>query len=79
MVLEKPWHEMNENIELCIRFEVYESPVELRIELAKYTFSKNFSIDIADLIIWLRFMKLEYLVMWIKYSNNQKITLEWIF
>ena len=51
LVLEKLWHEMNENIELYIKFGVYESPEDLRIELAKYTFSKNYSNDTADLII----------------------------
>ena len=51
LVLEKLWHEMNENIELYIRFGVYESPEDLRIELAKYTFSKNYSNDTADRII----------------------------
>ena len=51
LVLEKLWHEMSENIELYIRFGVYESPEDLRIELAKYTFSKNYSNDTADLII----------------------------
>ena len=42
---------MNENIELYISFGTYESPEDLRIELAKYTFSKNYSSDTADLII----------------------------
>ena len=42
---------MNENIELYIRFEVYESPEYQRIELAKYTFSKNYYNDTANLII----------------------------
>ena len=42
---------MNENIELYIRFKVHESPEDLRIELVKYTFSKNYSSDTADLII----------------------------
>ena len=42
---------MNENIELYIRFRVYESPEDLQIELAKYTFSKNYSNDTAYLII----------------------------
>ena len=51
LVLEKLWHEMNENIELYIKFGVYESPEDLRIELAKYTFSKNYSNDTADQII----------------------------
>ena len=51
LVLEKLWHEMNENIQLYIRFRVYESPEDLRIELAKYTFSKNYSNDTVDLII----------------------------
>ena len=51
LVLEKLWHEMSENIELYIRFGVYESPEDLRIELAKYTFSKNYSNDTADVII----------------------------
>ena len=51
LMLEKLWHEMNENIELYIRFGVYESPENFRIELAKYTFSKNYSNDSADLII----------------------------
>ena len=37
LVLEK----LNENIELNIRFGVYESPEDLRTELAKYTFSKK--------------------------------------
>ena len=50
-VLEKLWHEMNENIELYLRFGVYESPGDLRIELANYTFSENYSNDTADLII----------------------------
>ena len=45
LVLEKLWHEMNESIELCIKFGVYESPEDLRIELLKYTFSKNYSND----------------------------------
>ena len=49
LVLEKLWYKMNENIELYIRFEVYESPEDLRIELAKYTtFSKNYSNDISN-------------------------------
>ena len=30
---------------------MYESPEDLRIELAKYTFSKNYSSDTVDLII----------------------------
>ena len=51
LVLENLWHEMNENIELYIRFGVYESPGDLRIKLANYTFSKNYSSDTADLII----------------------------
>ena len=52
LVLEKLWYKMNENIELYIRFEVYESPEDLRIELAKYTtFSKSYSNDITNLII----------------------------
>ena len=51
LVLEKLWHEINENIELYIRLGVYESPEDLRIELAKYTFSKNYSNDTVDLII----------------------------
>ena len=51
LVLEKLWHEINENIELYKRFGVYESPEDLRIELAKYTFSKNYSNDTAYLII----------------------------
>ena len=42
---------MNENMELYIRFGVYESPEDLRIELAKYTFSKNYSKDAANQII----------------------------
>ena len=42
---------MKENIELVIKFEVYESPEDLRIELAKYTFSENYYNDTADLII----------------------------
>ena len=42
---------MNENIELYIGFKVHESPEDLRIELVKYTFSKNYSNDTADLII----------------------------
>ena len=42
---------MKENIELLIKFEVYESPEDLRIELAKYTFSENYYNDTADLII----------------------------
>ena len=42
---------MNENIELYIRFKVYESPEYQRIELAKYTFSKNYYNDTANLII----------------------------
>ena len=71
--LEKLWDEMNENFELYIRFGVYESPEDSRIELAKYTFSKNYSNDTADLAI-----KLECSSMWIKYSNIHKITLEWI-
>ena len=50
-MLEKLWHEMNQNIELYIRFGVYEAPEDLRIELAKYTFSKNYSNDTADQII----------------------------
>ena len=50
-MLEKLWHEMNEDIELYIRFGVYESPKYFRIELAKYTSSKNYSNDSADLII----------------------------
>ena len=41
LMLEKLWHEMNEDIELYIRFGVYESPENFRIELAKYTFSKT--------------------------------------
>ena len=32
-------------------FGVYEAPEDLRIELAKYTFSKNYSNDTADQII----------------------------
>ena len=51
LVLEKLLLEMNKKIELYIRFGVYESPEDLRIELAKYTFSKNYSNDTADLII----------------------------
>ena len=51
LVLEKFWHEMNGNIKLYMRFGVYESPEDLRIELAKYTFNKNYSNDTADLII----------------------------
>ena len=51
LVLEKLWHEMNENIELYVRFGLYESPEDLRIELVKYTFSKNYSNDTAELII----------------------------
>ena len=51
LVLEKLWHEMNENIELYIRFGVYESPEDLRIELAKYTFSKTYSNDTVNLIL----------------------------
>ena len=51
LVLEKLWHEMNQNIELYIRLGVYEAPEDLRIELAKYTFSKNYSNDTADQII----------------------------
>ena len=51
LVLENLWHEMNENIELYIRFGVYESPGDLRIKLPNYTFSKNYSSDTADLII----------------------------
>ena len=51
LVLEKRGHEMNKNIELHLRFGVYGSPKDLRIELAKYTFSKNYSSDTADLII----------------------------
>ena len=51
LVLENLWHEMNESIELYIRFGVYESPEDLRIELAKYTCSKNYSNDTTDLII----------------------------
>ena len=51
LVREKIWNEMNENIELYIRFGVYASPEDLQIELAKYSFSKNYSNDTADLII----------------------------
>ena len=51
LVLEKLWHEMNENTEWYIRFGLYELPEDLRIELAKYTFSKNYSTDATDLII----------------------------
>ena len=42
---------MNESIELYIRLGVYESPEDLRIQLAKYTCSKNYSNDTTDLII----------------------------
>ena len=42
---------MNWNIELYIRFEVYESPEGLQIELVKYTFSENCYNDTAELII----------------------------
>ena len=49
--LEKLWDEMNENFELYIRFGVYESPEDSRIEVAKYTFSKNYSNDTADVAI----------------------------
>ena len=51
LMLEKLWHEMNENIELYTRFGKYKSSEVLRIELAKYTFSKNCSSDTADVII----------------------------
>ena len=51
LVLEKLWHEMNGNIELYIRFGVHESLEDLRIELAKYTRSKNYPNDTADLFI----------------------------
>ena len=51
LVLEKLWLEMNENIKLYVRFGLYESPEDLRIELVKYTFSKNYSNDTAELII----------------------------
>ena len=81
LVLEKLWHVMNKNIKLYTRFGVYESPEDLRIELAKYVLIKNYFNDTTDLIIeaLTKFMKLECLFMWIKYSNIQKITLEWIF
>ena len=39
LVLEKCWHEMNENIETYIRFGVYELSEDLRIVLVKNTFS----------------------------------------
>ena len=39
LVLEKRWHEMNENIETYIRFRVYELSEDLRIVLVKNTFS----------------------------------------
>ena len=42
---------MNENIELYMWFGVYESPEDFGIELAKYTFSKNYSNDTTDVII----------------------------
>ena len=42
LVLEKLWHEMNEKINLYIRFWMYKSPEDLRIDLAKYPFSKNY-------------------------------------
>ena len=51
LVLEKLWHEMNANIELYIRFGAHESLEDLRIELAKYTCSKNYPNDTADLFI----------------------------
>ena len=53
---------MNGNMGLYIRFEVYESLEDLRIELEKYIFSKKYSNDTTDLTLKLKlmFMKLSY-------------------
>ena len=70
---------MNESIELYIRFGVYESPEDLRIHLAKYTCSKNYSNDTTDLIIEALAKVYEAQVIHVdKIGNIQKITLEWI-
>ena len=42
---------MSENIEIYTYLGVYESLEDLRIELEKYTFSKNYSNYTAKLII----------------------------
>ena len=62
LVLGKLRHEMNVNMELYIRFEVYESLEDFRIELEKYIFSKKYSNDTTDLTLKLKlmFMKLSY-------------------
>ena len=60
LVLGKLRHEINGNMELYIRFGVYESLEDFRIELEKYIFSKKYSNDTADLTLKLKlmFMKL---------------------
>ena len=83
LVLEKHWHEMNGNIETYIRFGVYKLSEDLRFVLVKNTFSLIRTIPMKpptwSLELWQRIVKLECLFVWIKYSNIQKITLEWIF